>query len=168
MLVWFASRSMHPPLCHHPPMWYPYIHLGGTIWMTIMVFISCVQRMLSPFCQYEEYFLSPIPQNIYNILPFIVSRCECCFFFRGEGVPLPLLFASPLQIFVIIGVAFCAWVMNVTFSFYNMHPPFGKLALLLLLWRCRQSPLHLVFTHMVSTRRRTVISSRTQNLTKNS
>ena len=85
MLVWFTSWSIHPPLCHHPFMWYPYIHLGGAIWMTIMVFISCVQRMLSPFCQYEEYFLSPIPRNVYNILPFIVSRCECCFFFRGEG-----------------------------------------------------------------------------------
>ena len=63
------------------------------------------------------------------------------------------------------GFAFCARVLNVASSLYNMHPPFGKLALLLLLWRCRQSPLHLVFTHMVSTLHRNVISSRTQNLT---
>ena len=63
------------------------------------------------------------------------------------------------------GFAFCARVLNVASSLYNMHPPFGKLALLLLLWRRRQSPSHLVFTHMVSTLHRNVISSRTQNLT---
>ena len=97
-------------------------------------------------------------------LKIFMSRCECRFFFVVAGVPLPLLFALSLQIFVIIGVAFCARVMNVTFSFYNMHPPFGKLALLPLLCRRRQSPLHLVFTHMVSTRHCAVISSRTQNL----